>query len=73
MRHSVILVFANKQDLPGALSTAEVCQSLGLTQVKNRMWHVQSSVATRGEGLYEGLDWLSATLKSINAGTPAKQ
>ncbi len=41
----------------GALSTAEVCEALGLSQMKNRRWHVQGAVAIRGEGLYEGLDW----------------
>lgn len=41
----------------GALSTAEVCEALGLSQLKGRKWHVQRAVAIRGEGLYEGLDW----------------
>lgn len=41
----------------GALSTAEVCEALGLAQLKGRKWHVQGAVAIRGEGLYEGLDW----------------
>ena len=44
----------------GALSTAEVCESLGLSQMKGRRWHVQAAVAIRGEGLYEGLDWCAA-------------
>ncbi|KAK3254001.1 hypothetical protein CYMTET_36769 [Cymbomonas tetramitiformis] len=67
MRNSVLLVFANKQDLKGALSPPEVCEALGLMQMKSRKWHVQGTVATEGEGLYEGLDWLSTTLKSIQA------
>lgn len=48
-----------EQHIPqkGALSTAEVCEALGLSQMKNRRWHVQGAVAIRGEGLYEGLDW----------------
>ena len=41
----------------GALSTAEVCEALGLTSLKGRKWHVQAAIAIRGEGLYEGLDW----------------
>ncbi|CAK0783876.1 hypothetical protein CVIRNUC_007076 [Coccomyxa viridis] len=65
MRHSAILVFANKQDLKGALSTAEVCEALGLSQMKGRRWHVQAAVAIRGEGLYEGLDWLSGALVNM--------
>lgn len=65
MRNSAVLVFANKQDLPNCLSPAEVCEAMGLLQMKGRKWHVQSTVATRGEGLYEGLDWLATTLKSM--------
>ncbi|KAI8100746.1 hypothetical protein M9434_005137 [Picochlorum sp. BPE23] len=70
MQHSVILVFANKQDLPRSLSPSEIVTALGLQKIKSRKWHVQGAVATRGEGLYEGMDWLSATLKSLHRGTP---
>lgn len=73
MQHSVILVFANKQDLPRALAPAEIMTALGLQQIKNRKWHVQGAVATRGEGLYEGMDWLSSTLKALHRGTPVKR
>lgn len=65
MRHSAVLVFANKQDMKGALTTAEVCEALGLPALKGRKWHVQGSIAIRGEGLYEGLDWLANTLKGM--------
>jgi hypothetical protein len=41
MRHSAILVFANKQDLKNALSPAETCEAMGLPQMKGRKWHVQ--------------------------------
>ena len=47
----------------GALSTAEVCEALGLSQMKGRRWHVQGAVAIRGEGLYEGLDWCAPHLQ----------
>lgn len=71
MRHSAVLVFANKQDMKGALSPAEVCQALGLPELKGRKWHVQSAIAIRGEGLYEGLDWLANTLKTMQrSGAP---
>lgn len=68
MRGAAVLVFANKQDGPGALTPAEVCEALGLPELRGRRWHVQSAVATRGEGLYEGLDWLS---QQVTAGRPA--
>ncbi len=50
----------------GCLNPSEVCEALGLPQLKNRKWHVQSAIATQGEGLYEGLDWLATTLKNAH-------
>eukprot|EP01018_Ginkgo_biloba_P028586 Gb_41120 [translate_table: standard] len=67
MKNSAILVFANKQDMKGAMSPMEVCEGLGLFNLHNRRWHIQGSCATKGEGLYEGLDWLSVTLKEMQA------
>ena len=55
---------------PRALAPAEIVSALGLQQMKNRKWHVQGAIATRGEGLYEGLDWLALTLKQLNRGQP---
>ncbi len=49
----------------GALTTAQVCDALGLQELANRKWHVQGSIAIKGEGLYEGLDWLAGALKSL--------
>merc|ERR1712096_398155 len=62
MRDAVVLVFANKQDLPNAMPAAEVTEKLGLNSMRNRQWFIQSACATTGDGLYEGLDWLSRTL-----------
>jgi len=64
MRSAVVLVFANKQDLPGAMDTSEVADKLGLTNLRNRQWFIQSACATKGDGLYEGLNWLSKTLSA---------
>lgn len=64
MQDAFVLVFANKQDLPNAMTTMEVSEKLGLPRLRNREWHVQSLIATSGEGLYEGMDWLSEKLKS---------
>merc|ERR1719336_2713788 len=63
LRDAVLLVFANKQDLPNAMSVNEVTERLGLNQLRNRQWYIQSTCATTGDGLYEGLDWLSHTLR----------
>merc|ERR1712048_142726 len=64
MRDAVLLVLANKQDLPNSLTAAEVTEKLGLHSMRNRQWFIQSACATTGDGLYEGLDWLSRTLSS---------
>merc|ERR1712031_121974 len=64
MRDAILLVFANKQDLPNAMAAAEVTEKLGLQNMRNRQWFIQSACATTGDGLYEGLDWLSRTLSS---------
>merc|ERR1711997_909236 len=62
MRDAVLLVFANKQDLPNAMTAAEVTEKLGLHALKQRHWYIQAAIATSGEGLYEGLDWLQANI-----------
>jgi small GTP-binding protein len=63
LRDAAVLVFANKQDLPGAMSVKEIASNLGLEK-QRRQWHVQGAVATKGDGLYEGLDWICNTLKA---------
>jgi len=62
LKDAIILVFANKQDLPNAMSVSELTEKLGLHQMKGRKWYVQAACATQGTGLYEGLDWLSNEL-----------
>jgi ADP-ribosylation factor protein 1 len=62
LRDAILLVFCNKQDLPQALSVAEVTERLQLNTIRNRAWYIQATCATTGDGLYEGLDWLSNTL-----------
>jgi small GTP-binding protein len=58
---AVVLVFANKQDLPNALTAQSLAGELELQKMRNE-WFIQPCCAAQGEGLYEGLDWLSATL-----------
>uniref|UniRef100_A0A7M6DJ51 ADP-ribosylation factor-like protein 6 n=1 Tax=Clytia hemisphaerica TaxID=252671 RepID=A0A7M6DJ51_9CNID len=57
-QHYPIIVFANKQDLPNAMSTLEITEKLELNEIKDRSWHIQGTSASTGEGLYEGLDWI---------------
>ena len=61
---AVVLVYANKQDLPGALSDAQITEGLGLTEIKDRQWAIFKTSAIKGEGLWEGMEWLSNTLKA---------
>mmetsp|Transcript_38359 Transcript_38359/g.68600 ORF Transcript_38359/g.68600 Transcript_38359/m.68600 type:complete len:184 (-) Transcript_38359:190-741(-) len=64
LENAVLLVLANKQDLPNAMSASEVMQKLELQNMKHRKWFIQSTSAPTGDGLYEGLDWLSRALSS---------
>ena len=59
LKDACLLVFANKQDLPGALTPAEITDSLGLNTIMDKNCYVQGAWATTGDGLYEGFDWLS--------------
>ncbi|KAD3068055.1 hypothetical protein E3N88_35935 [Mikania micrantha] len=57
LKGAVVLIFANKQDLSGALDDAAVTETLELHKIKNRQWSIFKSSAIKGEGLFEGLDW----------------
>ncbi|KAI9171549.1 putative ADP-ribosylation factor [Paramyrothecium foliicola] len=63
LRDAILLVFANKQDLPNAMNAAEITDKLGLHSLRQRAWYIQSTCATSGDGLYEGLEWLATTLR----------
>jgi len=67
LRDATLLVLANKQDLPQAMSVSDLTDKLGLMGIRNRKWYVQSCCATSGDGLYEGLDWLSNALTSSSS------
>ena len=64
LREAVLLVLSNKSDLPQAMSAAETADKLGLHSLRNRQWFIQATCATNGDGLYEGLDWLSNTVSA---------
>lgn len=50
LRAAKILVFANKQDLKGAMTSAELSDALNLHAVKDHDWHIQACCALTGEG-----------------------
>ncbi|ETV97377.1 hypothetical protein H310_09714 [Aphanomyces invadans] len=53
-----VLVFANKQDLPTAMTTDAVAATMDMHKLPHKRWHVQGACATKGVGLYEGLDFV---------------
>jgi len=50
-----------------AMKPHEIQEKLGLTRIRDRNWYVQPSCATTGDGLYEGLTWLTSNIKSWSA------
>ena len=64
MEKAALLVLANKQDLPNAMSASDVMHALELQKMQHRKWFIQATSAPTGDGLYEGLDWLSRALCS---------
>jgi len=46
-----IMVFANKQDLFNAAPATEIAESLELTNIRDRPWHIQACSAMTGEGV----------------------
>eukprot|EP01065_Artemidia_motanka_P047046 TRINITY_DN7275_c0_g1_i1.p1 TRINITY_DN7275_c0_g1~~TRINITY_DN7275_c0_g1_i1.p1 ORF type:complete len:195 (+),score=51.88 TRINITY_DN7275_c0_g1_i1:49-585(+) len=59
LQGAALLVLANKQDLPGCMSTAEVTDRLRLHSLAVS-WYIQGTCALTGDGVCEGLDWMAA-------------
>ncbi|KAM3071315.1 hypothetical protein ACMFMG_008906 [Clarireedia jacksonii] len=62
LRDAILLVFANKQDLPNAMNAAEITDKLGLHSLRQRTWYIQSCCAISGDGIFEGFKWLDENL-----------
>ena len=69
LKNAVILIYANKQDLPEAKNVSDIIQIYGLDNIKDHVWHIQPCSAQTGEGLITGMKWLSDQLifKSDNS------
>ncbi|KAH9005519.1 ARF/SAR [Lactarius hatsudake] len=50
-RNALLLIFANKQDLPNAMNPSGITDKLGLRGLRQWMWYTQ------------GLEWLTANVK----------
>lgn len=53
-----VIFFANKKDLPNALSPVEIAQTLSLEDIKDRPWQIVPTNGLTGEGVDKGTDWL---------------
>ncbi|KAL5530739.1 ARL2 [Sanghuangporus sanghuang] len=53
-----LLIFANKQDISGAMTSTEIRDMLGLPSIRSHSWRIWSCSAMTGENLVEGLDWV---------------
>ena len=57
-------MLANKQDLPGAMSSEEIANVLELHGIEKRHWRIQGCSAVTREGLAEGVDWIVRDIAS---------
>jgi len=68
LHDALLLVFANKQDLPGAANAAEVSEEMRLyPPYISKSCYIQSCCAQTGDGLHAGLDWLSSNFEHLLA------
>ena len=58
-----LLIFANKQDLTSAASPDTITEGMGLKAITDRTWQIQRCIATNGEGVKEGMQWMSQNVK----------
>ncbi|KAG7376192.1 hypothetical protein PHYPSEUDO_014083 [Phytophthora pseudosyringae] len=59
VRDCKLLVLANKQDQPGCMNVEELREKLALHRVTRNPSHISSTVALTGQGVDEGMLWLS--------------
>ncbi|KAH9834340.1 ARF/SAR superfamily, partial [Teratosphaeria destructans] len=62
LRDAALLVFANKQDQPGAKGAGDISEALKLGELKDRNWSIVGCSAIDGRGVNEGMDWLVQTV-----------
>lgn len=54
------------------MTPEEVTEALQLNKLKDKIWYVAPSVAIEGQGLIEGLQWLSNNVKAPLTPAPKK-
>ncbi|GFR85038.1 E3 ubiquitin-protein ligase TRIM23-like [Elysia marginata] len=69
LKEASLLIFANKQDIEGCASIEEITEQFGLLKLCcNRSWHLQACDGKSGQGLADGVEWLSRQM--VAAGAP---
>lgn len=58
LRDAALLVFANKQDQPGAKGAGDISEALKLGELRDRNWSIVACSAIDGKGIKDGMDWL---------------
>ena len=58
-----VLIFANKQDLINSARASEIAEGLNLHTIRDRSWHIQACSAISGEGVKDGLNWISKNIQ----------
>jgi ADP-ribosylation factor-like protein 1 len=58
LKDAALLVFANKQDQPGAKGAGDISEALRLGELRDRNWSIMACSAVDGSGVNEGMDWL---------------
>ena len=58
LKDAALLVFANKQDQPGAKGAGDISEALQLGELRDRNWSIIACSAVDGRGVNEGMDWL---------------
>jgi len=64
-RRIPVLFFANKMDMRDSLSSVKVSSLLELDKIRDKPWHICASNAITGEGLEEGVTWLTEQLRTV--------
>merc|ERR1712113_595060 len=67
MRDAVLLVFANKQDLPNAMTAAEVTEKLGLRNLRHRRWSLRRPGLAFPHFVQQEIDALLFTRKGTSS------
>lgn len=65
LKHVPVVLLANKQDVPGALSAEDITRKFRVQKLcSDRSWYVQPCSAVTGDGLAQGFQKLMAFVKS---------